>query len=113
MSFAVPRATDIIAPGFGLSQDVIERINGILATFPTIEQVILYGSRAKGNYRPGSDIDLAISGANVTEQQMLQLASRLDDLLLPYTIDLCQLDAIRNPALSEHIKRVGIVFYFP
>ena len=62
-------------------------------------------------YRPGSDIDLAIVGPEVTEQQMLQLTNKLDDLPLPYTFDLARLEAIRDAALIEHIKRVGIVFY--
>ena len=51
---------------FGLTPNTIDRINGVLAGFPAIEQAILYGSRAKGNYRPGSDIDLAIVGPEVT-----------------------------------------------
>ena len=99
------------ASGFGLTAATIDRINGVLAAFPAIEQAILYGSRAKGNFRPGSDIDLAIVGPEVTEQQMLQLANKLDDLPLPYTFDLARLEAIRDAALIEHIKRVGIIFY--
>nr|VFK13721.1 MAG: Predicted nucleotidyltransferase [Candidatus Kentron sp. LPFa] len=98
---------------FGLDETVIDRINGVFTAFPSIEKVMLYGSRAKGNYRPGSDIDLTIIGTGVTEQEILALENRLDDLLLPYTMDLCAFHGIRNPRLVEHIGRVGVVFFRP
>jgi predicted nucleotidyltransferase len=107
----VTLATDALLGKFGLAQTVVDQINNVFATVPSIEKVILYGSRAKGNYRPGSDIDLAILGPNVTEEQMLKLETMLDDVLLPYTIDLCRIEMIQNPDLIEHINRVGIPFY--
>jgi len=110
----VPLANDTVAPEkFGLAPAVVDRIHSVLAAFPAIEQVILYGSRAKGTHRPGSDIDLALVGQRMTEQQLSQLDSRLDDLLLPYTFDIAPLHAIRNPALLDHIRRVGVVFFPP
>nr|VFJ60559.1 MAG: Predicted nucleotidyltransferase [Candidatus Kentron sp. DK] len=94
----------------GLDRAVIDQINAVFAGFPSIEKAVLYGSRAKGNHRPGSDIDLAIVGTGVTEEALLEMDNRLDDLLLPYTIDLCRFHGIRNPDLIRHIDRVGIVF---
>lgn len=90
---------------------VIRRINSVFAAFPSIGKVILYGSRAKGNQRPGSDIDLVIVGADVTEEKILEMDNRLEELLLPYTIDLSRFHEIENPKLIEHIDRVGIVFF--
>ena len=107
----VPLAIDAPLEKFGLPQRVIDQINSVFATFPSIEKAIIYGSRAKGNYRLGSDIDLTIVGSNVTEQQMLEIDRKLDDLLLPYTIDLSRFHAIRNQDLIGHIDRVGKVFY--
>lgn len=73
--------------------------------------MILYGSRAKGAYRDGSDIDLTIVGDTITQSLLLRITNELDDLLLPYKIDLSLLHQIEDKALLEHIKRVGVVFY--
>ncbi len=68
--------------------------------------MILYGSRAKG-----SDIDLTIVGDALTQSHLLKIANELDDLLLPYKIDLSLMRQIEDEALLEHIRRVGEVFY--
>ncbi len=95
---------------FGLKQKHINLINQCFAQYPEIHHVILYGSRAKGNYRPGSDIDLAIKG-DLDYSSLLKLENELDDLLLPYKIDLSLYHKISNPDLIDHINRVGKVFY--
>jgi len=95
----------------GLNQQTVARIRKVFAGNPLIEQVILYGSRAKGNHRPGSDIDLTIRSSSMTLSDLLKLETELDDLLLPYKIDLSLQHQIDNPALLEHIERVGLVFY--
>jgi predicted nucleotidyltransferase len=96
---------------FGLKPSTIEKIRSVFSGHPEVEQVILYGSRAKGNYRPGSDIDLAIRGETVTLSQLMKIEGELDDLLLPYKIDLSLHHKIDSPELLEHIGRVGNVFY--
>jgi len=73
----------------------------------------LYGSRAKGNYKPGSVIDLTLKGYGLDLKLINKISIALDDLLLPYTFDLSIYDSIDAPALIEHIRRVGIVFYKP
>lgn len=104
-------ATELTGGSFGLSRAVIDAINGVFSSYPAIQQVILYGSRAKGSQRPGSDIDLAIVAPALGEQQLPEIETRLDELSLPYTIDLSLLHTIRNPALVEHVRRVGVAFY--
>lgn len=96
---------------FGLTESAIATLVGVFAACPQIERVILYGSRAKGTFRNGSDIDLTIIGDAVTHDQLLALANQLDDLLLPYKIDLSLLRQIDNANLLEHIRRVGVVFF--
>lgn len=96
---------------FGLKESTIRRINAVFAGHPQIEQVILYGSRAKGNYRRGSDLDLTIKGERVTLSEMMKIETELDDLLLPYKIDLSLLHKINDADLIDHIVRVGAVFY--
>jgi len=76
-----------------------------------VEEAILYGSRAKGNERPGSDIDLTLNGPNLNLQVINRISRELDDLLLPYTIDLSVFRQISNSDLLDHIERVGQVFY--
>lgn len=96
---------------YGLSDETLARIHGVLAAHAGIERAVLYGSRAKGNYRAGSDIDLCLMGAALTLVQQLQIESGLDDLLLPYKIDLSRFHALDNPALIDHIRRVGVTIY--
>lgn len=95
---------------FGLKQNHIDLINNSFAKYPQIERVLIYGSRAKGNFRPGSDIDLTIEGT-LNFNQLLILENELEELLLPYKIDLSLLSTITNPDLLDHIARVGKVFY--
>lgn len=95
---------------FGLKEAHIERINRCFALFPEIEQVVLYGSRAIGNYKVGSDIDLTIIG-DLDYRALLKLEHLLDDLLLPYKIDLSLKHKITNPDLLAHIDREGTLFY--
>jgi len=97
--------------GFGLLPEQWQQINAVFADFPEVERVVLYGSRAKGTYRPGSDVDLALFGPALNAKIMNKLAARLDDLLLPYEFDLCVFDHIDNDDLIAHIKRVGKDMY--
>jgi predicted nucleotidyltransferase len=95
----------------GLPEHAVEKIRGIFRDYPTIRRVILYGSRAMGTYRPGSDIDLCIEGESLGLTELLALENRIDDLLLPWKVDLSLLHTIDNPALRDHIRRVGVTFY--
>jgi len=77
-----------------------------------VEKALLYGSRAKGNYKNGSDIDLTlIGGPDVTMKVLYRIMDEIDDLLLPYTFDLSILNHISDPDLVDHIRRVGITLY--
>ena len=96
---------------FGLSKDTIDKIHGVFTQFQTIEKAVLYGSRAKGNYKPGSDIDLTLYGDALTHKLLGDIADMLDDLLLPYMIDLSIFEQLDHVKLKEHIERVGVVFY--
>ena len=73
--------------------------------------VIIYGSRAKGNYKNGSDIDLTFIGKNISDRDWSGIFQDLDELPTPYTFDLSILSTIENPDLVDHINRVGKIFY--
>ena len=96
---------------YGLKDIHIKKISSVFANYKAIDKVILYGSRAKGNYHNSSDIDLSLVGNSLDLSMLLQIENKLDDMLLPYKIDLSILSKIENPDLIEHINRVGVVFY--
>jgi predicted nucleotidyltransferase len=96
---------------YGLKDDVIEKVQAVFARFPDVDRVTLYGSRAKGNFKPGSDIDLTLHGESLTAFQLRDITEVLDDLLLPYTIDLSIFEQLDHDGLRGHIDRVGQPFY--
>ncbi|CAN5427040.1 nucleotidyltransferase domain-containing protein [soil metagenome] len=95
----------------GLSSAVVDKIHSVLAQHPEISTAILYGSRAKGNFKTGSDIDLTLRGPCLTSSLLSTISMELDDLNLPYGIDLSILEQLDHEGLKEHIVRVGTVFY--
>ena len=96
----------------GLTQQDIDLIRQEAAQLPGIERVVLFGSRAKGSYRPGSDVDLMIQGRAVTDATVTQLADQLNEVLpLPYFFDVLNENTLSNDALLQHIKRVGIILF--
>lgn len=97
---------------FGLKETTIEKLCGVFAKYPQVTKAVLYGSRAKGNYKNGSDIDLTLhGGADLTLNVMYKILDDIDDLLLPYTIDLSIYRTLSDPDFIDHIERVGVTFY--
>ena len=96
---------------FGLSDETIGKFQMVFARFPEIESVVIYGSRAKGTFREGSDIDITLIGKNVTEEIRSKVWLDIDDLNTPYLIDLSVFHHLKSEDLTDHIQRVGKVFY--
>lgn len=96
---------------FGLNEETVARINSVFARYTEVEEVIIYGSRAKGNYRVGSDIDITIKRDNISTNILSKINSDIDDLNTPYLFDISIFDKLGSPDLEEHINRVGKVFY--
>lgn len=94
----------------GLALPEIELMRGVFRRVPAILEVVLYGSRAKGTYRPESDIDLALVGVE-DDVQAEAVADELEELPLPYRFDVKARSSIHYPPLEEHIARVGIILY--
>ena len=95
----------------GLSTATVERLQNTLFHYPEVEKAVLYGSRAKGTYRPGSDIDLTLCGDELDHTLLTRISNELDELLLPYQIDLSLMASLSHPALLNHISRVGVVLH--
>lgn len=102
---------DILAGELGLKDQQLEEIRNFARKYPLIEQVIVYGSRAKGNFRPGSDVDLVLVGKDLKLSDQLAFWNDLDDSYQPYFFDVAILHQIQNDSLLEHIQRVGKVIY--
>lgn len=97
---------------YGLSAQTLQKIRDVFLQYPQVEEVVLYGSRARGDYKNGSDIDLTLRGSSdLTHTLVSRIANDLDDQLLPYTIDLCIFENIRNPEMVEQIEQVGVALY--
>ncbi len=96
---------------FGLSKEYIESIIKLFETNSKVDEVILFGSRAKGNFKPGSDIDLAVKGRNISFKDITRLGVKLDQLNLPYKIDLLNYSTVADKDMVEHIDRAGTLFY--
>ncbi|CAN5340153.1 nucleotidyltransferase domain-containing protein [soil metagenome] len=94
----------------GLTADEINLIASVFERHPEVESATLFGSRAKGTHKPGSDVDLAVHGA-VDDLAAEEIAAELDELPLPYRFDVKPLALIELAALREHIERVGIGIY--
>ena len=96
----------------GLPESVLQKIRAVFGRFPQIEKAILYGSRAKGIYQNGSDIDLTLHGGDdLTLNVLCKIANGLDDLPLPYTIDLSIFHDISDSDMIGHVQRVGALVY--
>lgn len=95
---------------FGIYPKSFEEIIKIINEILSIDEVIIYGSRAKGNYKEGSDIDITLIG-NVTKEDFSKLWQDLDDSYIPYKFDISIYKDLHSDSLKEHIDRVGKTFY--
>ncbi|NTU68749.1 MAG: nucleotidyltransferase domain-containing protein [Chlorobiaceae bacterium] len=97
---------------YGLDESTIARIHAVLVPYRQVEKAILYGSRARGNHKTGSDIDLTLLGGHDLDLGVLyHIMNDIDELLLPYTFDISLLHSITDQDVLEHIRHFGKVFY--
>lgn len=96
---------------YGPEDQIMGKIQSVFKTFNEIDKVILYGSRATGNYKEGSDIDLCLVGEKITHSILSRVDLALDDLFLPYTFDVSIYSHLTNQDFISHIKRRGVVIY--
>ena len=89
----------------------LESIVRVIAQCSKVESAILFGSRAKGNHRESSDWDIALKGPELSISDVLSIQVQMDDLWLPTAVDILIYDSIQNPALLDHIDRVGVLVW--
>jgi len=95
----------------GLAKEDLDKIKEVFSKYEQIEKVLIYGSRAMGTFQPASDIDLVLIGENIDSNLQTQIEFDLDDLMLPYKLDISIYKRITNPELIDHINRVGKELY--
>jgi len=100
-----------MARQYGLPVEAIAKLHAVFSSNSGIKKATLYGSRAMGNYRTGSDIDLCIESDSLDLTALFTIEHQIDELLLPWKVDLSLKSAIDNPDLIAHIEEKGIQFY--
>lgn len=97
---------------FGLNKEDIKTITAVISKRHEVEEALIFGSRAKGNFRNGSDVDIVLKGGNITRNTILTISSELnDETIMPYHFDVLNFNAIQNEDLVAHIQRVGKIIY--
>lgn len=96
---------------FGLTTSTLEAINSVFMKHAEVQQAIIYGSRAKGNYRTGSDIDLTLKGVGLNATVLSKIKQEIDELNTPYLFDISIFETLNATDLLDHISRVGRLFY--
>ncbi|MEJ5172828.1 MAG: nucleotidyltransferase domain-containing protein [Hydrogenothermaceae bacterium] len=95
---------------FGLKKETLKKIIDVISANKKVKKIILFGSRAKGNFQKGSDIDLVIIAPDLTFSEYLKILTNLDELDIPYKIDLLHWNYL-DEDIKEHISRVGVEIY--
>lgn len=96
----------------GLTASDIGLIVAAISACEHVDEVLIFGSRAKGTHKPGSDVDLALKGDNLTYDDLLGLSAELNEYQpLPYMFDLVDYSHLDNPRLKAHIDRVGVLLF--
>lgn len=96
---------------FGIYDNSYAKLVAVFKAYQDVEKVLIFGSRAKGNFKEGSDIDLALIGRNLSHSYLSELREIIDDLNMPYSVDLVLYNEKLDIKLREHIDRVGLVFF--
>lgn len=97
---------------FGLKQGELEKICSIISTEQNVEDAFIFGTRAKGNYKAGSDVDIALKGKGITYEMLTNLSYLLnEETAMPYKFDLLNYENLKNKELKEHIDRVGVSIF--
>jgi type I restriction enzyme S subunit len=96
---------------FGLEQPIIDKLIAVFEQHSKVDKALVFGSRAKGNYRPDSDIDIALKGQDLNTDDSIAMSVAFEEKGITHKIDLINYDTIKEPDLKDHIDRVGIELY--
>jgi predicted nucleotidyltransferase len=102
------KTNNLINDNYGIDHSDFKRLIDVISSNKKISEAILFGSRAKGNYNKYSDIDIALKANDLTFDEQLEIKVMIEELMMPYYVDVLDYDKVQNPDLKDHINRVGI-----
>lgn len=101
----------LIANKFGLKEDLINNIIDILKNHKSLDKAVIFGSRARGDFRYNSDIDIALFGNNLTENDFYKISNEIDEINTHFSFDVLHFDKISKLKLKNNILKDGVVIY--
>ena len=96
---------------FGLSAEILDELKQVFSRFPAVERVLIYGSRARGDFRPSSDIDLLVIAPTMASLEFSQLWMALDDLPIIFRLDVSLLQEVDHQQLKRNMLTDGVTLY--
>lgn len=96
---------------FGLEEHILDKLRAVLAAHPTVERAVIYGSRAKGTFKPSSDIDLAVYAPRLDADEFVRLRFEIQELPIVFKLDVAHVDALTDPGLAHEIATHGVEFF--
>lgn len=93
---------------YGINDASYEEMISLFKSFDSLDKVYIFGSRARGDYKEGSDIDLAIESKDDIK---LRLLNKLEDIRCILNFDVVDVNNIENEKLLMNIKKEGILIY--
>jgi len=97
---------------YGLKDEYIQTFLEIIAKFDNVEKVALFGSRATGNHKKASDVDIVIFGENVNAALACAIKFEIEEeTIIPYFFDVIAYQVIKNEKLKEHIDKKSIILW--
>ena len=95
---------------FGLTGRDMKTLFNIFEKYPVVKKIFIYGSRATGNYKQGSDIDLAIMNACKEELFICKMKCEIEESSIPFAVDIANYNAIKHCELKDHIDGLALFF---
>jgi len=96
---------------YGLKESDIAILQEIGKNHPGIKRIIIFGSRARGNYKNASDVDLAIEG-DLSPADIWKISGLLnDEAPTPYFFDVVHFDNLSGRGFKERLEGEGSVVY--
>lgn len=96
---------------FGLKEDRLNKIRRVLARYPQVKRAVIFGSRARGDFKPNSDIDLAVYLTDSEDKMPGELLLEIDDAAGIYKIDVIDMLRLNNEPLRQRIEAEGVEIY--
>lgn len=96
---------------FGLEEHILDKLRVVLAAHPAVERAVIYGSRAKGTFKPASDIDLAAYAPRLDANEFVRLRFEIQELPIVFKLDVAHVDALTDASLAHEIATHGVEFF--